>query len=254
MPKQEGLLKVKGTMDDLNYYKTKDGVYRVRKKGGVDAARIQNDPRYERTRQNNAEFGRSCRAGGKIRRSLRPVLSPSNTDPRTVGRLSKVMHMITKSDPVNDRGMRTPMEGEPDPLNGFEFNVQSHMGYILGEKIEYTMGTGSGDFSLQAGFELPKDIIPDGSDVGQFSLSLLTIDVDKEDTFDLDIVKSDFFDLNTGLLADLNLSVTQSSSISPAFQLLFLGLEFSQEVNGKYYDFKGQKTNSLRCLESLKIS
>jgi len=254
MAKQEGMLKVKGTLEDLNYYKTKDGEYRVRKKGGVDAERIQNDPRYERTRQNNAEFGRSCRAGGKIRLALRKVLSPANTDPKTVGRLSKVMHLITHSDPINDRGMRTPMEGEPDPLNGFEFNVQSHMGYILGGKIQYTVGTGSGEFTLPTGFELPKDIIPDGSDKGQFSLSLLTIDVDKEDTFDLDTVKSDYFDLDEGLPADLNLSVTQSSSINPAFQLLILGLEFSQEVNGKYYDFKGQKTNSLRCLEALKIS
>ena len=66
MAKQEGLIKLKGTVGDLSFYKTKDG-HLARMKGGVDAERIKNDPAFERTRENGAEFGRSGKAGKLLR-------------------------------------------------------------------------------------------------------------------------------------------------------------------------------------------
>lgn len=62
MVRQTGLIKLKGTLDDVNFYKTKDGNL-VRMKTSVDAKRIANDPAFERSRENGKEFGSSAASG-----------------------------------------------------------------------------------------------------------------------------------------------------------------------------------------------
>ncbi len=42
---------LKGVVDNISFFKTKDG-YQARKKTGVDGAAIAKDPRFERTRGN----------------------------------------------------------------------------------------------------------------------------------------------------------------------------------------------------------
>jgi len=55
MAQQDSFLKLKGRIGDLTFYKTKNG-HQVREKGGVTAQRIATDPKYQRTRENNADF------------------------------------------------------------------------------------------------------------------------------------------------------------------------------------------------------
>ena len=66
MARQEGLVKLKGKIGDLSFYKTQDGHF-ARMKGGVDGDRIQNNPAFERTRENGVEFGRAGKADDFIR-------------------------------------------------------------------------------------------------------------------------------------------------------------------------------------------
>ena len=47
MARQKGIIKLKGTIGDVSFYKTKDG-YLAREKGGVDGDRIKNDPAFQR--------------------------------------------------------------------------------------------------------------------------------------------------------------------------------------------------------------
>lgn len=42
MAKQSGIIKLEGTIGDITFYKSQDGLL-ARAKGGVDAKRIQND-------------------------------------------------------------------------------------------------------------------------------------------------------------------------------------------------------------------
>jgi hypothetical protein len=42
MAKQKGILKVTGTLDDLSFFKEKDGIL-VKTKGGISKNRIKND-------------------------------------------------------------------------------------------------------------------------------------------------------------------------------------------------------------------
>jgi hypothetical protein len=89
MAKQKGIIKLKGTIGDITFYKSKDG-YIAREKGGVDAKRIANDPAFQRTRENGSEFGRAGKAGKTLRMALRTLLLNSS-DSRMVSRLTQLM-------------------------------------------------------------------------------------------------------------------------------------------------------------------
>ena len=73
MAKQKGIFKVEGTLDDVTFYKSKDG-FMVREKGGISAQRMATDPAFVRTRENQAEFGRAGKAGKVFRSAFRTLL------------------------------------------------------------------------------------------------------------------------------------------------------------------------------------
>src|SRR5690606_21973443 len=99
MAKQNGIIKVRGTLGDITFYKSQDG-HLVREKGGLDAKRIKNDPAFARTRENGMEFGTAGKGGQLIRKALRLLLL--NAKDRRVGsRLLKTLLTIVKTDPVN---------------------------------------------------------------------------------------------------------------------------------------------------------
>ncbi len=50
MARQKGIIKLKGTIGDISFYKTTDG-HLAREKGGVEKDRIMNDPAFQRTRE-----------------------------------------------------------------------------------------------------------------------------------------------------------------------------------------------------------
>jgi hypothetical protein len=74
MARQKGIIKLKGTIGDITFYKTQDG-HLAREKGGIDASRIASDPAFQRTRENGSEFGRAGKAGKILRTALRPAFN-----------------------------------------------------------------------------------------------------------------------------------------------------------------------------------
>jgi hypothetical protein len=104
MAKQTGIIKLKGKIGDLSFYKSKDG-HLAREKGGVEADRIKNDPAFVRTRENGAEFGSSASAGKFTRDSLRPIALTAS-DNRVVARMTKLMTQIKNLDTTSVRGSR----------------------------------------------------------------------------------------------------------------------------------------------------
>ena len=89
MARQKGIIKLKGKIGDISFYKTQDG-HLAREKGGVDAERIKNDPAFVRTRENGAEFGSSASSGKMLRTALFAMLQTAS-DNRVVSRLTQLM-------------------------------------------------------------------------------------------------------------------------------------------------------------------
>jgi len=117
MAKQTGIIKLKGTIGGISFYKTADG-HLAREKGGVDGQRIANDPAFQRTRENGSEFGRAGKGGKIIRNAIRLLLQNAK-DKRVVSRLTKALVAIIKTDTTNERGLRTLQDGNLELLLGF---------------------------------------------------------------------------------------------------------------------------------------
>lgn len=69
MAKTSGIIKIEGTIDDLTFYKKGTSTY-VRKKGGVNKERINSDPNFVRTRENNNEFSHNVSQAKMLRMAM----------------------------------------------------------------------------------------------------------------------------------------------------------------------------------------
>ena len=104
MAKQDGFVNFEGTLDNLTFYKTKDGHF-IRTKGGVSKERIKNDPAFVRTRENGVEFGSITGSGKLLRNSLGSMLFKAK-DSKMTSRLVRLMGEIKNMDTSSKRGDR----------------------------------------------------------------------------------------------------------------------------------------------------
>ncbi len=129
MAKQAGIFNLVGPLGGLSFYKTADG-YFVRKKGGIKKERIMNAPRFQRTRENAAEFGRANTSGKLLRIAFHPLLELIS-DRLIMRRLTCEMLKVIQSDTVNRHGQRNAADGDPGILRGFEFNSTAKLNATL---------------------------------------------------------------------------------------------------------------------------
>ncbi|HVD99988.1 MAG TPA: hypothetical protein VNB90_17395 [Cytophagaceae bacterium] len=145
MARQNGILKIKGTIGGMTFYKSQDGDL-VREKGGVSGERIASDPAFIRTRENGAEFSAAGKAGKLFRDNLRPMMLNAS-DNRVTSRVTKVMINELKQDTASQRGSRTPAAGLATAngkalIKGFNFNLKSVLGSVLYKPFAVNTATG----------------------------------------------------------------------------------------------------------------
>ena len=145
----KGLIKIEGTLDDLTFYKGKNG-YFIRTKGGISKERIQSDPAFIRTRENANEFGLAATAGKILRRAL-SVLFCNSKDNSLPSRLMSTMMLIKNQDTISSRGLRNPAVGLTTPegkvlLQNFDCNENAILSQVL--RADYTVNTTTGEISI----------------------------------------------------------------------------------------------------------
>jgi hypothetical protein len=247
MAKQNGIIKLKGTIGDITFYKTKDG-HLAREKGGVDANRIANDPAFQRTRENGSEFGRAGKAGKMLRVALRQVLINSS-DGRMVSRLTQAMTKVIQADATNPRGLRNVIDGEAELLTGFEFNIGGKLGTTLFAPFEATIDRVSGNIGLTLAPFVPATMIAAPAGTSHFKI------ISAGAAIDFEAEKFEVTTSETGVLpwdSTITAPITQDNSVSanstnPLF--LALGVEFYQEVNGQMYPLKNGAYNPLSLVQ-----
>ena len=243
MAKQTGIIKLKGTIGGISFYKTSDG-HLAREKGGVDKSRIQNDPAFQRTRENGSEFGRAGK-GGKVLRNAIRVLLQNAKDKRVVSRLTKTLVAVTKTDIVNERGDRTLQDGDLSLLEAFEFNLNGKLGATLftGYTKAFDRVTGQASIDIDAFAPAIRIAAPTGTTHFKVVMGAAELDFENEtSTFENDetvILPYDGVDTNP---ISLTASITANSAL-PVVQVL--GVEFYQEVNGQMYPLKNGAYNAL---------
>jgi len=120
-----------GKMGNFSVYKMKGSdKLIVRKKGGPTKKQVKLSPRFERTRENNAEFAACTRLTAGIRRALFPLRHLG--DIRFTGGLNKLAKQIQRLDDKGERGQRSVyLSRHGDMLAGFNFNQQAAFDSVL---------------------------------------------------------------------------------------------------------------------------
>lgn len=243
MARQKGIIKLKGTIGDITFYKTQDG-HLAREKGGIDASRIASDPAFQRTRENGSEFGRAGKAGKILRTSLRALLINS-ADGRMVSRLTQKMVKVIQADVVSVRGLRNVIDGEAELLQGFEFNIRGKLGTSLFAPFVGTIDRVAGTISVDIAPFIPANMIAAPSGTTHFKIISAGSEVDFEaETF----VEAHS---ETAILPwdmDVTVAISHENAVTAASTkplFLALGVEFFQEVNGQMYPLKNGAYNPL---------
>lgn len=243
MARQTGIIKLKGTIGDISFYKSADG-HLARYKGGVDANRIANDPAFQRTRENGSEFGRAGKGGKVIRNAIR-VLLQNAKDKRVVSRLTKSLVAVTKTDTVNDRGLRTIEDGDMSTLQGFEFNVNGKLGSTLFAPYATTLDRVTGDVEVNLAPFAPSVRIAAPGGTTHFKMVMGAAELDfANETSIFESDETAILPYTAANTAAINLSVAlPANSALPILQVV--GIEFYQEVNGQMYPLKNGAFNAL---------
>lgn len=243
MAKQKGIIKLKGTIDDISFYKSQDG-FLARGKGGVDGSRIANDPAFQRTRENGSEFGTAGKAGKILRTSIRALLQNAS-DSRMVSRLTREMVKVVQADVTNSRGLRNVTDGKPELLEGFEFNIRGKLGTTLFAPFTSAIDRVPGTLKVSIPPFIPANMVaaPGGSTHYKIISAGAEIDFANE-TFIVDIQETALLPWDNVATAVIDLSnVVTLNSALPLF--LVLGIEFYQDVNGIKYPLKNGTYNAL---------
>ena len=247
MARQNGIIKLKGTIGGISFYKTSDG-HLAREKGGVEASRIANDPAFQRTRENGSEFGAAGK-GGKIVRNAIRILLQNAKDKRVVSRLTTDLLKVVKTDTVNDRGARTIQDGNMSLIEGFEFNTNGKLGSTLFTPSinAFDRVTGEATVSIAAFVPSVRIAAPNGTTHFKVVTGVAALDFDAEtSTFENDETAILPYDSATTAAIDLSATIT-ANSVLPVIQIL--GIEFYQEVNGAMYPLKNGSYNALSIVK-----
>ncbi len=247
MARQKGIIKLKGTIGDITFYKTQDG-HLAREKGGIDASRIKNDPAFQRTRENGAEFGRAIKAGKTLRTALRTMLMNS-ADSRMSSRLTQSMMKVIQADTVSERGLRNVIDGEAELLAGFEFNIRGKLGASLFAPFVGAIDRVAGEITVSLDPFVSVNVVAAPSGTTHFKIVSAGAEIDFEnETFT--VVNS-----QTAILpwnAEETTAISQTNAVAPNSTkplFLVLGIEFYQEVNGQMYSLKNGAYNPLAIVK-----
>jgi hypothetical protein len=247
MARQKGIVKLKGTIGDYTFYKTKDG-YLAREKGGIEKNRILNDPAFRRTRENGMEFGTAGKGGQLIRKAQR-ILMRQARDHRVTSRLLQILMRIIKSDPINARGKRTVEDGDMSLLREFDFNEKGKLNTVFfsGYTPAFDRATGVFDVSIDA--FVPTDTIdaPKGTTHIQLVAGVCALDF-RGRNFEENHTFSPIIPWDQTPQAALTLSPTiGGGSLLPVIQII--GVSFFQEVNAEMYPLRNGAFNALAIVE-----
>jgi hypothetical protein len=249
MAKFDGIFEIKGTLQGMSFYKSKDG-FLIRKKGGVDKNRIKNDPAFQRTRENGSEFGHNAKMGQLMRKSVANLLSLAK-DYRVSSRISKSMSVIKNLDFNSPRGERKVWIGIESAegkqvLRGFDFNLNSPFNSIF--RSQYLLNTTTGVVTIP-NFNPARNLsLPQGATHASFSVSVASVD------FKLDNYESTYSPKENFALVDGSLDLTLTPSGMPesiGSTFFYFLIEFFQELNGVQYPLKNNSHNVLYLMEVL---
>lgn len=171
MGKLNGILAIEGSVGRITFAKGEDGVIVVREKTGVSAERIATEKNFERTRQNNAEFGNAGKAAKLIYTAFRSGIRAS-ADSKAVSRLMRRLMEVVHADSINPKGLRTVATGDLMLLEGFQFNRHGDLNASFSAPYTVTVTRSSGTLAVSIPPFVPMDEMDAPAGATHFKIKL----------------------------------------------------------------------------------
>ena len=252
MSKQKGVIKLEGTMGGIAFYLS-DGEYLARTANGPSKEKIDTDPAFRRTRENNTEFGGSSRAAKAFRLALGGVLQ-TMAGSRLVSRLTAIFKRINLKG-TGRRGQRPiDLSTNRELLANFNFNRNISFSSVFNAPYTVTAGVDRNEANLSVDAFNPGDFINAPSGATHFRL-VNVLGVVSDYSFDTDsatyepdapsenglnaTVYSATLPLDATTTAISLDAVLSGAPTIPtdATAVQCIGIEFFQEVDGDFYLF-----------------
>lgn len=263
MSKQKGIIKLEGNLGGISFY-VADGKHLARVAGGPSKERINKDPAFKRTRENNKEFGGSARIGKSLRLSMGGLMQ-TMAGSRLVSKLTALFKSIN----LKGSGVRGKRPIKPSlhksMLKNLEFNRKVSFSSVFSVPFSMTHTTernegeivisafspdstikapsGATHFKLVSAIGVISDYVHDD---GTNSYEPLVPDQDTLGAYQYSNVLP--LDQNAGALT-LTASLDGTVDVDNDCTVIqTLGIEFYQEVDGQYYLFA--QDNSMKVVNA----
>ena len=143
MAKQKSIIKIQGSIDDMTFYQMNGSNFVKKKSTGITKERINNDPRFERTKENNQEFAGATAAAAGIRLGFAEI--SDFFDNMLSVRLAGVCRKVISKD-TGKRGQRPFLPAiDKEGLQTFVLNKSSSLDTIF--KAPYTISVVTGRYN-----------------------------------------------------------------------------------------------------------
>ncbi|HEX6426191.1 MAG TPA: hypothetical protein VF008_00845 [Niastella sp.] len=211
--------------------------------GATSADRIKNDPAFERTRENMAEFGRAGKAAKLLRTIFRDVTINAK-DKITQARLAKVTSRIITTDPVNERGARTVKNGDLQQLQNFHFNARAGISDSMFVRCPVNFNRVSGEVTVTIPVFIPRNMVQQARGTTHFRI------VAAAAAINFDTEQYEYAMQGTPELP-YTTDPTQATTLTLALPanskdtvVAVLGIEYYQRVNTRSYALKSGEHNA----------
>jgi len=249
MARLKGIIKLQGTLDDLTFYKTKDGNL-VKTKSSISKDRIATDPAFIRTRENGVEFGSAASAGKLLRVAVKNLLATSNN--KLTSRVTKLMMLLRTADITSVRGDRNVYTaigttGGQDLIKGFNFNPNAPLASVF--LRDYSLDKLTGSISFLDIIATKDFVAPKGASFATLRTAWAKLDFKKKV---FDITYSDPFDIllnNSDSQGLMSIPIAKKPS-TPGISLFLMCVDFTQLVNNVTYSMNNGSYNACAIIDS----
>lgn len=245
MAKQTGIIKLTGTIGDVNYYKSKNGGYLARAAGGGFQKGSQHKESMVRPMENASEFGRCSKTKRVFRIALAPFLCVRK-DGELHGRMMQLFTKLKDLDTVNKRGDRRVGYGMETPmgrqlLKDFSFTPSCNVAEVLAASLNFDFGTRT---LRVTNFDIKNVGFPSGATHMALTLGFLHFDFDLLD-YQLKNSVPLYIDKNYNAASfEMSTDLPEIAGMAMAV----LGVKFYQQVQGTYYLFKSANAVGVEVL------
>jgi hypothetical protein len=249
MAKQKGIVQIEGTMGNLTFYKSQDGMM-VKEKSAVSKERIMNDPHYRRTRENMAEFGNAAASSKMLMEAVHSFIKTAS-DNRVSSRLNQAMKKVLLEDKFSARGARNVAAGiktdkGKSMLKQFNFNKFSNLGSVLHKQIILSPVTGT--ITINDVNPVNDIVGPKGASHVTLSCVFVTVEFATGKYYTEYSEPVELALDNT--LSNVQLIPDEVPTLTPDTTSFYLiKMEFYQEVNGEKYSLNNENFNCVEILD-----